>query len=146
MLVGDDDLHEVQDAIESRDVTKQEQPSVCTIEVIVDRSGESFAGDDYFRVAPVANFQHDGFRPGKNISVRKLDNSQRPGGKNVTSKRRVGSRASDGDKITARVFDVRLDARKLARIPGQRRIHVSFKIPEHGKRAFVIDARIDFRV
>src|SRR2546423_15213581 len=110
MLVGDDDLHEIQDAIESRDVTKQKQPSVCTVEVIVDRSGESFARDDYFRVAPVANFQHYGFRPGKNISVRKLNNSQSPGGKNVASKRRDGSRPTDRDNITARGFDVRLDA------------------------------------
>src|SRR5438067_5370006 len=142
MLVSDDNLHEVQDAIKRRDVTEQEQPSVCSVEVIVDRSRESLTRDDDFRVTPIANFQHDGFGPGKNVSVRELNDAQSPGGEYIAREGRVGSRSGHSNKIPARVFDVRFDTGKLAIIPGQRRIHVRLKITEHGKRAFVIDAGI----
>ena len=146
MLISHDELGEVQDSIESRQVAKQEQPPVCSIEVIVDRSRESLARDDDFRIAPIANFQDNCFRAGKNVRVRKLNNSQRPCGKHVARKGRVGSRSGDGNKITARVFNVRLDPGELARITGEGRIHVRFKITEHGKRTFVIDARVNLRI
>ena len=100
MFISHNHLGQIERAVERRNVTHEEHPSRGCVEVVVDGPRQRFARNDDLGIAPVAYFEHDGFRAWQNLAARELHNSQRARGKNIARKRSVRLCSGDRNKIS----------------------------------------------
>ena len=147
MLVGDDDLHQIERVIKRRNIAQEKQFATDGIEIVINRTAECITAQDDFGIATVAHFERDGLRSRKNLRVRKLHQTQGTCGKYVARKGRVGTRARERNVIAAGVFEMDFDARQLACVARQGEVvHLRIVVAEHRVGTFVIHARIKLGV
>ena len=147
VLVGGDDLHEVEREVERGDGAQEEDFARRRVEVVIDRADERLAREDRLGVAAVAHLDDDVLGAGQNLGVREPREAERAAGEHVARERRVGARAGQGDVVALRVLKVHLDARELARVGGEAGVAVlGLEVAEEEVGAAAVEPRVEFRV